>query len=181
VKRMAALLLMACLATLPGCGGGGGSAAAPAGGQETGVPGIDEIRQEFLDTVNEARAVDRVCGTTHYDAAPQVSWDDRLAMASYLHSFDMASNGFFSHTGSDGSAAGDRISREGYPWSTYGENIAVGFPSVASVVQAWLDSEGHCRNIMNPAFREIGAGRAEGPFSGTPEAAYWTFDLAAPR
>jgi uncharacterized protein YkwD len=185
MKRIFALLLLSSLATLAGCGGGGTSGnsapSAPPGSQEAGIPGIDGIRKEFLDAVNAARSVDRMCGQTLYEAAPLVAWDDRLAMAAYLHSFDMATNAFFSHTGSEGSSAGDRITREGYSWSTYGENIAVGYLSVSSVLQGWLGSEGHCRNLMNPAFREIGAGRAEGPFSGNLQAPYWTFDMAAPR
>jgi uncharacterized protein YkwD len=102
-------------------------------------------------------------------------------MAAYLHSSDMAVNQFFSHTGSDGSSPGDRITREGYAWRTYGENIAVGYPTVSAVLQGWLGSDGHCRNIMNPAFREIGAAYAEGPYPGNPSAPYWTFDLATPR
>ncbi|MBF8259640.1 MAG: hypothetical protein HW377_2014 [Actinobacteria bacterium] len=37
---------------------------------------------------------------------------------------------------------------------------------------------GHCRNLMDPDFTEIGAGYAIGPFGGNPAARYWTFDLA---
>jgi uncharacterized protein YkwD len=175
------------LAALSACGGGGsGSGAAtapppPTGSPDTGIPGIDGIRQEFLDAVNQARAVGRSCGATHFDPAPPVAWNDSLAMAAYLHSFDMATNHFFSHTGSDNSSAGARIAREGYDWRSYGENIAVGYPTVSAVIQGWLGSEGHCRNIMDPDFEEIGAGIAEGPFGGSPSARYWTFDLAAPR
>ena len=181
------ILVLAPLLSFSACGGGGtGTDAAPAsppagGGRETGIPGIDGIRQEFLDAVNGARATARFCGATHFDTAPPVAWSDNLAMAAYLHSFDMATNKFFSHTGSDGSSPGVRISREGYDWASYGENIAVGYPTVSAVIQAWLGSEGHCRNIMNPAFEEIGAGFAEGPYSGSPTSRYWTFDLASPR
>ncbi|MDH3238519.1 MAG: CAP domain-containing protein, partial [Deltaproteobacteria bacterium] len=74
-----------------------------------------------------------------------------------------------------------RITRQGYQWWTYGENIAVGYQTVSAVMQAWLDSEGHCRNIMNPAFAEIGAAFAEGQSLGNPAAPYWTFDLATHR
>jgi len=139
------------------------------------------VRQEFLDAVIQARAVGRMCGASNYGAAPPVSWNDNLAMAAYLHSFDMTTNQFFSHTGSDGSSPGDRITREGYLWITYGENIAVGYSTVADVMQGWLGSEGHCRNIMNPGFREIGAAYAEGQYLGNPLARYWTFDLATHR
>ena len=147
----------------------------------TGIPGIDSIRQEFLDAVNLSRSVDRMCGSTSYPATSPVAWSDVLAMAAYHHSEDMAINDFFLHTGSDGSTPGERITREGYDWWTYGENIAVGYPTVSAVMQAWLGSEGHCRNIMNPAFEEIGAAYAEGQYQGTSDAPYWTFDLATPR
>jgi len=142
-------------------------------------PGVADIRGKFLAAVNQARSVNQVCGNTPYGPAPSVSWSVNLAMAAYLHSEDMVRKNFLSHTGSAGSTAGERISRQGYPWRTYGENIAAGNPTVSSVLQGWLKSEGHCRNLMNPAFTEIGAGYAIGPFGGNPAARYWTFELAA--
>ena len=184
MKRVSLFLSAVALSFLFGCGGGDSgtvsSSPSPPGdsGTGTGVPGIDSIRQEFLDAVNQARSASRICGTDLYDAAPPVEWNDTLAMAAYLHSEDMASHQLFSHTGSDGSTPGERITREGYDWWTYGENIAVGYQTVSAVMQGWLGSEGHCRNIMNPAFAEIGAAFAEGPFGGNPAALYWTFDLA---
>lgn len=137
------------------------------------------FRREFLDAVNQARSVSRMCGSTPSPAAPPVAWNDDLAVAAYLHSEDMALNGFFDHIGSDGSTPGERITRQGYDWWTYGENIAVVSPTVSAVVEGWFASEGHCRNIMNPSFEEIGAAIAEGPFQGNPAALYWTFDLAS--
>jgi uncharacterized protein YkwD len=184
MKRVSSFLFAVALSFLWGCGGGDSgtvsSSPSPPGdsGTGTGVPGIDSIRQEFLDAVNQARSASRICGTDLYDAAPPVEWNDTLAMAAYLHSEDMASHQLFSHTGSDGSTPGERITREGYEWWTYGENIAVGYQTVSAVMQGWLGSEGHCRNIMNPAFAEIGAAFAEGPFGGNPATLYWTFDLA---
>jgi uncharacterized protein YkwD len=142
------------------------------------APGVADIRSAFLAAVNQARSVDRKCGNTRFGPAKPVSWSGNLAMAAYLHSKDMVRKNFLSHTGSDGSSAGQRISRQGYPWRTYGENIAAGDQTVSSVIRGWLESERHCRNLMNPAFTEIGAGYAIGPFGGNPAARYWTFDLA---
>ncbi len=181
------VLAILSLLLLPAClGGGGDNETVTAGGDPVipppvGTapdPGVADIREEFLEAVNQARSVGRMCGSAAYGSAPAVSWSDALAMAAYLHSEDMAWNDFFSHTGSDGSSAGQRITRQGYAWRTYGENIAVGYPTVSSVIQGWLGSEGHCRNIMNPAFTEIGAGYVVGPYGGNPAARYWTFDLA---
>lgn len=142
------------------------------------VPGVADIRDEFLGAVNQARSVNRKCGNTRHGPAPPVSWSGNLAMAAYLHSEDMAWKNFLSHTGSDSSSAGQRISRQGYPWRTYGENVAAGNPTVSSVIQGWLTSKQHCLNLMNPAFTEIGAGYVIGQFGGNPAARYWTFDLA---
>jgi len=185
--RYLAVLAVISLLLLPACGGGGGgdgivtdpggSVIPPQGGTDPD-PGVADIRSEFLAAVNQARSANQVCGNTPYGPAPPVSWSGNLALAAYLHSEDMALNSFFSHKGSDGSSAGQRISRQGYPWRTYGENIAVGYPTVSSVLQGWLGSEGHCRNLMNASFTEIGAGYAIGPFGGNPAARYWTFDLA---
>jgi uncharacterized protein YkwD len=168
--RYLAVLTIFLLLILPACVDGWGG--------NDPDPGVADIRDKFLAAVNRARSVNQKCGNTRYRPAPPVSWSGNLAMAAYLHSEDMVRKNFLSHTGSDGSSAGQRISRQRYPWRTYGENIAFGNPTVSSVIQGWLVSERHCRNLMNPAFTEIGAGYVIGQFGGNPAARYWTFDLA---
>jgi uncharacterized protein YkwD len=79
-----------------------------------------------------------------------------LEAAAQAHAADMNANDYFSHTGFDGSSAGDRIRKAGYAWQTYGENIAKGYSSEESVMRAWVLSEGHCKNIMSSVFREFG-------------------------
>jgi uncharacterized protein YkwD len=185
--RCLAVLMVFSFLLLPALASGGngngnvtdqaGSVIPPQGGTDSN-PGVADIRFDFLAAVNQARSVNRRCGNTPYGPAPPVSWSGNLAMAAYLHSKDMVRKNFLSHTGSNGSSADLRISRQGYPWRAYGENIAAGSPTVSSVIQGWLGSERHCRNMMNPAFTEIGAGYAIGPFGGNPVARYWTLDLA---
>ena len=89
-KRVSSFLFAVALSLLCGCGGGDSGTVSPSpsppGDPGTGVPGIDSIRQEFLDAVNQARSVDRICGADPYDAAPPVAWNDTLAMAAFLHS-----------------------------------------------------------------------------------------------
>ena len=69
----------------------------------------------------------------------------------------------------------DRALRAGYKWRTIGENIASGQRTAQEAVQGWLDSPGHCANIMNAAFAEMGVGYAVNPARGT---LYWTQVLA---
>lgn len=91
------------------------------------------------------------CGT--------VSTDERLRTAARRHSRDMAQRNYFSHDSPDGSSPWDRADRAGYP-NPIGENIAKGQPTPAAVVDAWMNSPGHRRNIMNCDAREIGVGLA---------------------
>ncbi|MFP8962787.1 CAP domain-containing protein [Streptomyces nanhaiensis] len=90
-----------------------------------------------------------------------VRTNEKLAQAARAHSRDMAEHRNMSHTGSDGSGPGDRITRAGYEWRTYGENVAHGYRTPESVMNAWMSSPGHKRNILNCSFEEIGVGLAQ--------------------
>lgn len=97
-----------------------------------------------------------------------------LTDAARSHSIDQATMQTMTHTGSDGSNAGDRIARAGYPVGTWGENVAAGYASAASVIDGWMGSPPHRENILNPAFTSIGVASAQAG-DGT---LYWTMVLA---
>nr|WP_322722336.1 CAP domain-containing protein [Streptomyces phyllanthi] len=103
-----------------------------------------------------------------------VTVDAVLTKAAQKHSEDMADHRTMSHSGSDGSSAGERLTRAGYAWSTYGENVAYGYTTAKSVMAGWMSSPGHKRNILNCAFKEIGIGLAQ-------PGNYWTQDFATAR
>jgi uncharacterized protein YkwD len=113
----------------------------------------------MLRLVNEVRKKGCQCGGTYYYPAPELLWSDQLEEAAVQHSNDMNRRNYFAHIAPDGSNAGVRIERTGYPWKIYGENIAEGYVSELDVLDGWLKSPGHCRNIMNPKFREMGVAR----------------------
>ena len=94
-----------------------------------------------------------------------------LQCAARSHSADMARRGFFSHQNPDGQSPFDRISLAGYPGGNQAENISAGRQSPAEVVDAWMDSPGHCVNIMNGTYRDIGVGYVR---SGDAYGHYWT-------
>jgi uncharacterized protein YkwD len=93
----------------------------------------------------------------------------------------MANNNFFSHTGSDGQSVGYRATQAGYTWSAVGENIAAGIPysAVGAVMQGWIDSPGHCANLMRSNYTELGAAKASNPSS--TYVIYWTQVFGRPR
>lgn len=137
----------------------------PASPDKPATAGNTINKSLMLQLVNEARSKGCQCGDTYYPAAPSLLWNDQLATAAFTHSNDMYENDYFSHTALDGSNGGIRIQRAGYAWRTYGENIAMGYRTEKEVVDGWLQSPGHCKNIMNKSFKEVGVARV-----GT----YWT-------
>ena len=96
---------------------------------------------------------------------------DRAAQA---HTADQAAHDQMSHVGSDGSTFVDRAARAGYrSWTALGENVAYGYPNVASVMDGWMHSPGHRANILSGNYTHFGAGYAVSS-SGS---AYWTQDF----
>ncbi len=124
---------------------------------EINTPVSADFTSAFLNAVNAYRASGCACGVQFMPPAPALQWDDQLTNAANRHANDMATNDFFDHTGSDGSNSAERISESGYNWQSVGENIAFGYNDIQAVVDAWITSEGHCRNIMNHNFTEMGA------------------------
>ena len=108
-----------------------------------------------------------------------MKWNDKLFKAAAGHSADMAAKNYFSHTGSDGSSFSQRITGAGYSWRAAGENIAAGQTSVAQVMNAWVNSPGHCANLMNKNFTEVGVACVKNDKSSY--RTYWTMELAQPR
>ena len=147
---------------------------------ETQTPAVTEptskvsaaLQQEYLDLLNAARAETQDCGTMGvFDPAPALTWNVRLDNAAYEHSNDMAQSNTFSHTGSGtatdttaqdqalgrGSSFSERIRNNGYTqYRKAGENIAAGYATAQETVDAWLESDHHCANLMDPAFTEVG-------------------------
>jgi uncharacterized protein YkwD len=101
-------------------------------------------------------------------AVSKLNWSTQLQQAAEKHSLDMNTNNFFSHTGSDGSSAGDRITNAGYKWTMYGENIGKGYTNEEEVINGWLTSGTHCKNIMNKDYTDFAVSKS---------GQYWTMDL----
>ncbi len=99
-----------------------------------------------------------------------------LASAAQAHTADMAKNNYFSHDSQNGKSPFDRMKDAGYSFSAAAENIAMGQPTAADVMNAWMNSAGHKANILNCTYTEIGVGYAKDK-NGAP---YWTQDFGKP-
>lgn len=129
--------------------------------------GEAEIRQAVLDLVNAER---------EQAGAGSLTLNPQLNQAAQRHALDLARQGRLSHTGSDGSTMQTRIEATEYQWSAIGENIAMGQTDPQAVMNSWMGSSGHRRNILNPRFSELGLGYVEAEGR-----KYWVQVFATPR
>ena len=147
--------------------GGGSGTEIPRGDYCERVEDWDEdwvnLERDVLELVNEVRAAGTTCGGERFEPTHPLERNNALRCAAREHSVDMVDRSFFDHINPDGESPSDRISKAGYNWSYAGENIAAGYPSPEDVMDGWLDSPGHCQNIMLPNFTEIGVGYFHDP------------------
>lgn len=102
----------------------------------------------------------------------------RLNAAAQKHTTEQAALGDIYHVSSNGTGPGDRIKATGYTFSSWGENVAAGQISPEAVMAAWMGSPGHCRNILNPGFTELGVGFLE---TSNSYRTWWTQKFARAR
>jgi uncharacterized protein YkwD len=156
--------------TAPGSGGNDGSGGDGSGGlmipdtpycepTTTWEAEWVELEQELLVLVNEERAAGADCGSAGVmPPAPPLTMDPALQCAARMHSRDMFLRDFFDHTNPDGDGPVPRMEAAGYEGNGWGENIAGGNDSAAGTMEQWMNSDGHCSNIMNDEFSLIGVG-----------------------
>lgn len=178
-----------------GCGSKGGhdiSASRPQGEHPSlkkanpSPANVAVANSEVLDIINKVRSEDRLCGDQHSQPVGPIKWNEKLVEAARRHSKDMARNDLLGHTGSDKSSPTDRLLATGYRIRTIRENVGAGQKSIEEVVNKWLKSPGHCRNIMADDVTEIGLYAVKGDwtnFQGRLQhnTIFWTLVLAEHR
>ncbi|MEW9077749.1 CAP domain-containing protein [Terrisporobacter glycolicus] len=100
----------------------------------------------------------------------QLSFNSQLSNVATLKSQDMINKNYFSHTSPTYGSPFDMMKQFNISYRAAGENIAMGQRTPAEVVNAWMNSQGHRENILNPNFTDIGVGVAKSS-NGT---LYWT-------
>jgi uncharacterized protein YkwD len=142
------------------------------------TPAPAVLASDALQLVNDVRSRGTRCGERVFAPAPPLALSGTLGNVALGHAADMAEHDYFEHRDLDGGSPADRVRAVGYRERLVGENIAYGPKSVQEVVQGWLDSPGHCENIMDPRFSALGIAYAQGR-SGR-HGLYWVMVLAEP-
>ncbi|MEH7238150.1 CAP domain-containing protein [Bacillus sp. JJ1562] len=118
---------------------------------------LSQFEQEVVTLTNNERAK---------QGLQPLKIDLKLSEVARTKSSDMKTNGYFSHTSPTYGSPFDMMKQFGVQYRAAGENIAMGQRSPQEVVNGWMNSEGHRKNILNSNFTHIGIGHVEGN--------YWT-------
>ena len=129
---------------------------------ETGSIPLEFTQNQLtVDAVSEQRMFELVNQERVKFGVKPLVWDERLAEVGREHSKDMFKRGYFSHYSPEGKDVGDRLEDSSINYSLAGENLALA-PDVIRAHNGLMNSEGHRRNILDPAFSKIGIGAMDG-------------------
>ncbi|HJV17777.1 MAG TPA: CAP domain-containing protein [Bacillales bacterium] len=111
--------------------------------------GISKIAMQVIDLTNAERKK---------NGLQPLKADASLSKVAQTKTNDMESKHYFSHTSPTYGSPFDMMRDFGVTYRTAGENIAMGQPTAQQVVNAWMNSEGHRKNILSPNYTNIGVG-----------------------
>lgn len=146
-----------------------GVALAPAGARAAEDPAF---QRAMIQALNEIRRAHRLRA---------VAAEPRLEAAALDQARDCAARRDLDHRGRDGSGVDDRVTRHGYRYLVVAENLAANLKDAAAVAAAWMGSEGHRRNMLNPEFTQAGAARVFALDARDPYRTYDALVLGTPR
>jgi uncharacterized protein YkwD len=137
------------------------------------------VAEEVLRLVNAMRGQLQHCGRSIMPAVPPLRLNPLLSDAALTHAQDMLRFNYFDHAGHDGSSPAERVAATGYRYLITGENLAAGPETAQEAVRGWMASPGHCQNIMNDRFTELGVAFAANR-NGAPRI-LWVQEFASPH
>lgn len=112
------------------------------------------LEDEMLRLINEHRTNGSSCGPPTHPLESAAA----LQCAARLHSRDMDERDFYQHINPDGDGPRERMEAVGYDLGPWGENIVKEPTSAQEAMDGFMESPGHCSNIMSPEFSAVGIG-----------------------
>lgn len=113
----------------------------------------------ILKKINNIRTHGCKCGRKRMKSVNKLTWSETLAYSAALHAGEMDKYDYFAHRSKEGLDVGDRLDEIGYKWQYVGENLAIGQKTFDEALKDWMDSDSHCKMIMNSDMKEMGLSR----------------------
>jgi len=134
--------------------------------------GLSSETSNLITLINAARAQTQYCGRAKIVASGPLVSNCALVSAAHDHAKTLASKNRLSHRGAGNSKLGSRVTASGYQWSAVGENIAKGQATTEDLLDDWLASRKHCKNLLRRDYQEIGVAQV---------GSYWVAVFATPQ
>ena len=125
---------------------------------------LDPLADDLIAAVNKTREAQHLS---------PVRAEASLCRAAQAHAEDLARRGVLDHAGRDGSELGERLAAAGFRWHAAVENLARGSEVAGEIVELWLNSSPHRRNLLRSDLDQAGVGVAL-----SAAGAFWVLDLA---
>jgi uncharacterized protein YkwD len=135
---------------------------------EEDIPVDEDTRSALLEQINSLRENGCTCGNEWIKPVKALTWNVTLEQAALDHATDMYLNNYFDHLSLDGTPPITRAHHAGYSGDYVGEVIARKYYTARDVVNAWKESESHCKALMDSIYNEMGGARQKD---------YWVVDL----
>ena len=137
--------------------------------QPTQTVSTKPVQQTTAETTNTTQTTSplsafeqKVVALTNQERAknglPALKVNTTLSKMAHEKARDMSANNYFSHTSPTYGSPFDMMKKYGITYNYAGENIAMGQQTPEDVVKAWMNSEGHRKNILSPNYNYIGVG-----------------------
>jgi len=116
----------------------------------------------------EARIFDLINAERQHQGLPALAYNAQLDRMAKIQAENMAYFQKMAHTLPEAQlpTLGDRARYVGYSFGRLAENVALGYPNAETVVQGWMNSSGHRRNILDGGVEETGIGIARSSAGG---------------
>ncbi|MBB6452753.1 putative YkwD family protein [Salirhabdus euzebyi] len=126
--------------------------------QKWNYPGISSFEREVVKYTNIERGK---------HGLPELQIDSKLSEVAWYKSKDMVVNNYFDHQSPTYGSPFEMLTYFGVGYTAAAENIAMGYRSAEGVVNGWMNSEGHRRNILNGTYTHIGVGFVQDSYTST--------------
>lgn len=118
--------------------------------------------------INAEAVLSRTTAVRASRGASSLRVDPHLAVAAQRRAEEIVRAAHFAHVRPDGSSFAQLAEELGYPYERLGENLAIDFLHERPMVDAWLASPHHQRNLLAPTYGDTGVGVASGAVNGIP-------------
>lgn len=118
---------------------------------------VDISSEELLSYTNKKRSEKGLSPLT---------LDPLLTVAAHEKAQDMFENNYWAHNSPSGTTPWVFIKKSGYTYTYAGENLARGFNTSPSVVDAWMASPTHRDNMLSSSYENVGFAVVSGRLNG---------------